>query len=66
MLVIVLMLVMVMPMLVMNLGIVDHHGHVVFFESVKELSDVGSGEVLLLRLNQHLHITIKSTTLLST
>ena len=37
-----------------NLCIIDHHCHVVFFASVKELSDVCPCKVLLLRLNQHL------------
>ena len=45
---------MMMTLLVKNLSIFDHHGHVVFFVAVKELSNVAPSEVLLLRLNQNL------------
>merc|ERR1711974_288038 len=43
-----------------TLCILDHHGHVVLFVSVKKFSDVSPSEVLLLRLNQHLIIRPES------
>ena len=41
----------VMLLVVLNLCIIDHHGHVVLFVAVKELSEISPSEVLLLRLN---------------